>query len=378
MAEPTSLDLLRAVLDPVRLATLGAAAGEGVSIEDLSHQLGVEPRSIAEAIGSLRADGLLLDDTSINADALRSIARGLPRREPGLGEPVSGPWTDEEAEMLGRFFANGRLVEIPGSAHKRSLVLEKIVQEFEPGVRYPERDVNFTIQLIHADYAAIRRYLVDGGFLARADGVYWRTGGRYVTTEQPRDGVAAVPPSVVATAEHDVVLRPWDASLTEALVAAADHPQIARYMSDGFPYPYTAEDAERWLAIARDEVPAMNYAVFLSDDLVGGVGGTALGAEESGVVEIGWWLNPRFWGKGITTVAVRALIDDLFTRQGVERLWAPVMRPNTGSARVAEKAGMQLEGIARLHYLKAGVRHDRLNYGLIRDDWRTRATLDEV
>ena len=28
-----------------------------------------------------------------------------------------------------------------------------------------------------ADYAALRRYLVDEGFLARAEGSYWRTGG---------------------------------------------------------------------------------------------------------------------------------------------------------------------------------------------------------
>ena len=31
----------------------------------------------------------------------------------------------------------------------------------------------------NSDYAALRRYLVDEGMLSRADGVYWRTGGRY-------------------------------------------------------------------------------------------------------------------------------------------------------------------------------------------------------
>ena len=45
-------------------------------------------------------------------------------------------------------------------------------------MRYPEREVNFTLQLWYPDYAALRRYLVDAGFLARADGVYWRIGGR--------------------------------------------------------------------------------------------------------------------------------------------------------------------------------------------------------
>jgi hypothetical protein len=34
------------------------------------------------------------------------------------------------------------------------------------------------LQLFHPDFAALRRYLVDEGFLTREDGVYWRSGGR--------------------------------------------------------------------------------------------------------------------------------------------------------------------------------------------------------
>jgi len=30
---------------------------------------------------------------------------------------------------------------------------------------------------LHPDHAALRRYLVDEGFLERAGGIYWRTGG---------------------------------------------------------------------------------------------------------------------------------------------------------------------------------------------------------
>ncbi len=59
------------------------------------------------------------------------------------------------------------------------MVLERLAQEFQPGIRYPERQVNFMLQLFHPDYAALRRYLVDEGFLTRAEGMYWRTGGRY-------------------------------------------------------------------------------------------------------------------------------------------------------------------------------------------------------
>jgi hypothetical protein len=55
-------------------------------------------------------------------------------------------------------------------------------------LRYAERDVSLALQLWHPDYAALRRYLVDEGFLTRADGVYWRTGGRF-PGERVEDGV---------------------------------------------------------------------------------------------------------------------------------------------------------------------------------------------
>jgi len=368
MAEPTSLDLLRAVLDSTRLATLGAGVNAEVSIGELAERLGVTHRNVADAVGSLRASGLLTRDGRTDDLALRAIARTLPAKDPGRGESVAGPWTQDEADILGRFFAQGRLLEIPAAARKRRLVLEKIAQEFELGLRYEERDVNFAIQLIHSDYAAIRRYMVDEGFLERADGVYWRTGGRH---EKPV--ASGRSPSekqeTLSTRLDNVLLRPYDEGMVDALAAAANDELIERYMGDQFPFPYTIRDAEEWMEIATASDRPTNYAVFVDGNLSGGVGGAALTGETSGVVEVGWWLNPRHWGSGITTAAVKTLIAELFARGDYVRLWAPVMTPNVASVRVAEKVGMTLEGVGRDHYVKHGVRYDQLNYAITRDQW---------
>ena len=56
--------------------------------------------------------------------------------------------------------------------------LERIAIEFEPGRHYGEKEVNVVVGRFFNDYAAIRRYLVDEGFLDRDHGVYWRAGGR--------------------------------------------------------------------------------------------------------------------------------------------------------------------------------------------------------
>ncbi len=180
---PTPAEILRAVVDPVRLAVLGHSAAGPVDVDEVAAALGVPAKEVLTAIGRLRSIGLLADDLALDADALRQLGAALPSAEPPSAGVLAGPWTDEEGEVLARFFTGDRLHTIPTNRTKRLVVLERLAQEFELGVRYPERQVNFTLQLFHPDYAALRRHLVDEGLLTRADGVYWRTGGR---VDQPR------------------------------------------------------------------------------------------------------------------------------------------------------------------------------------------------
>lgn len=175
----TPAEYLRLALDPVRLAVLGSAVGGPIDADVLADELSTSKREVLEAIARLRQTGLIGVDGRLDVEALRQVGRQLPDLEPASDAVTDGPWTGEETDVLRRFFEGDRLKEIPAQRSKRLVILERLVQEFEPGVRYPERQVNFTLQMIHPDYAALRRYMVDEGLMTRADGVYWRTGGRY-------------------------------------------------------------------------------------------------------------------------------------------------------------------------------------------------------
>ncbi len=83
------------------------------------------------------------------------------------------------------FVGDGRIQALPAKQSRRLLLLDKIAQAFEPGVRYPERDVSLFLGALHGDYAALRRYLVDADFLSRAGGEYWRSGGTVVPSHEP-------------------------------------------------------------------------------------------------------------------------------------------------------------------------------------------------
>ena len=365
MSEDVSpLDFLRAVLDPVRLSIVAAAAKGPVSIQAIAKDLDRDPKVVAKAIGDLRSLHILDKEGALDRDMLAQLGRSLPREYPDRGQPVEGPWTEEEATLLGRFFAGGRLIEIPTSAAKRRLVLEKIALEFEPGERYAERDVNFRIQLMHPDYAALRRYMVEEGLMDRADGAYWRTGGRYDVLQQPPRTLL-----IVSTAVDGVTLVEYEDRHTQQLVDAANHESIHRYMSTQFPYPYSLDDASAWIDFCESEATPNNFAIDVDGTISGGVGAAPMSGERQGAAEIGWWLTPRMWGRGIVSGAVTALVDHMFEERDFERLWAPVMAPNEASARVAVNSGLVLEGTAPSAFVKHGVRYDKLDFGITRERW---------
>ena len=87
---------------------------------------------------------------------------------------------DHDRKVLGNFLTDdGRLHTIPTKQAKLLVVLDHLAQNFEPGARYAEKEVNLILERYHPDYAALRRYLVENLFLTREESVYWRSGGSF-------------------------------------------------------------------------------------------------------------------------------------------------------------------------------------------------------
>ncbi len=82
-------------------------------------------------------------------------------------------------QILERFMRAGRLIALPKGREKRAVVLDHISQSFEPGETYDEKQVNELLLRFHDDFAMLRRYLVDEGFMDRESGRYRRAGGSW-------------------------------------------------------------------------------------------------------------------------------------------------------------------------------------------------------
>ena len=121
----------------------------------------------------------------------------------------------------------------------------------------------------------------------------------------------------------------------ERLVSLIGDFQVSKTLSN-VPYPYTPDDADKWLKIVGNE--EFNLNIFLNDDLIGGVGLTPI---EDDFCELGYWLGVEYWGQGYATESVRGLLSYAKTNTPYEKFKANVYKENVASAKVLEKNGFK-------------------------------------
>lgn len=86
--------------------------------------------------------------------------------------------------------------------------------------------------------------------------------------------------------------------------------------------------------------------------------------------ELGYALNPSYWGNGIMTEAGKKVLDYGFNILGLKRIEAGTFVDNIQSQRVCEKLGFTKEGIARNGYIRYdGIIFDKVVYGMTSNEF---------
>lgn len=99
---------------------------------------------------------------------------------------------------------------------------------------------------------------------------------------------------------------------------------------------YKSDDKYLWAIIVKAETP----------EPIGNISVVSVHEDYLGA-EIGYCMGRKYWGKGIMTKALKAVINYLFDTTDFVRISAKHDIANPGSGKVMEKSGMKYEGTYR-------------------------------
>jgi RimJ/RimL family protein N-acetyltransferase len=182
--------------------------------------------------------------------------------------------------------------------------------------------------------------------------------------------MARLPAPDAGLSDGVVLLRPWRDSDVPQMVEACQDPEIPRWTA--VPDPYTEADAQAWVRgdPVAGEPPGdrVSFAIADPDDtrLLAAMSIQRIFRGRTG--EIGYWTAPWARGRGVMTHAVRLLASWAFGEFELRRIELIIAVENTGSNRVAERAGFTCEGVLRQYRENKGIWRDHYMWSLLRSE----------
>ncbi|MCM3638844.1 GNAT family N-acetyltransferase [Sporosarcina luteola] len=84
--------------------------------------------------------------------------------------------------------------------------------------------------------------------------------------------------------------------------------------------------------------------------------------------EIGFEIHPDYWRTGMTSEALKAVLDYSFTELGLHRMGAVTFLDNVASIGLLEKHGFVQEGILRSYLFQNGQSHDARVFSVLKNE----------
>ncbi len=178
------LNFFKTLADANRLKIVGVLAQRPATGEQLAEMLNLHPSTVSHHLSRLQKAGLVSARAEgyynlyyLETKELENMSKRLLEREtlPALSAEVDMDAFDRK--VIKAFVTpDGKVKDFPAQQKKFEAILRYVVQAFEPGVRYSEKQVNEILGRYHKDTARLRRSLVETGLMGRegGGGEYWR------------------------------------------------------------------------------------------------------------------------------------------------------------------------------------------------------------
>lgn len=171
--------LFKAIADERRLRIAGVLSQKPLSVEEIAVAVDLAPATVSHHLMRLREAGLVTSARDQYYTVYRFTPEPLLQALRELAEQPAPALPDDDLEKYDRkvlhdFMEDGRFKRIPAQRKKRDVLLRFLLKLFDPDRKYTEKEVNLIIADYHDDFFTLRRELVDGGWMTRDHGIYWR------------------------------------------------------------------------------------------------------------------------------------------------------------------------------------------------------------
>ncbi|MDO1584755.1 GNAT family N-acetyltransferase [Rhizobium oryzicola] len=145
-----------------------------------------------------------------------------------------------------------------------------------------------------------------------------------------------------------LVLRPHRMSDADAIASSLNDWQVVRMLAR-VPLPYSRDDAFDWLNTIRSgTLPDWCLAITEGDGVH--IGCVSLEIRH-GHWHLGYWLNRFYWGHGLMTEAVSAVIERFLRRMPQTDIHSGAFADNQASLRIQEKLGFRIQRCSDIYSL---------------------------
>jgi hypothetical protein len=178
----TLLNFFKILSNETRLKMLGHLANSELSVGELAELLDVKEPTVSHHLSLMKELGLVdvraegnVRIYRLETAVLQAISKDVFSHA-NLATLVDDTAADSwEQKVLQSFMDKKQhITAIPAQYKKQMVLVRWMLEKFETGREYTEREVNDIIKRHHEDSAWFRRSMVDNRLMAREKGVYWR------------------------------------------------------------------------------------------------------------------------------------------------------------------------------------------------------------
>jgi RimJ/RimL family protein N-acetyltransferase len=154
----------------------------------------------------------------------------------------------------------------------------------------------------------------------------------------------------------DFELRKFSEKDINSIIKYANNENIAKWLSNEFPHPYSAKDAKTFIDIVSNEYPTKTFTIDIDGKACGSIAVNPIEEKNKGDTpmticdkqgELGYWLAEDYWNQGIISSAIEKIVEYGFETLNIDCIFATPFIKNTASQKVLKKAGFKTDSKKR-------------------------------